>query len=121
MWIGIAAALLVGMGSMRAQVLINSGEIAGSVHAANGRPVANAAITLRDPDRGISQTVLSDNDGVYRVPLVPPSTYLVEFAASGHVAETFEGVRVNVGEAVRLDATLQSADVAQFKVDVTTT
>ncbi len=92
--------------SARAQLRIDTGEITGTVRGENNSPLTKAHVVVRDADRGISQSTITSDEGRYRIPLLPPSTYTVEIGAPGYIVESFRNVQVNVGESVRLDATL---------------
>lgn len=110
-----AAALLLGLGVMRGQILTSGAVLTGLVHDEKGVPVSAAVVTIRDPVRGITDSARSGTDGDYRLPLLPPSTYDVEIAAQGYIPASFKAVRLNVGETVKLDATLVFAG-ARFSV-----
>ncbi len=112
-----AASLLLSVGLLRGQILTSGAVLTGLVHDEKGVPVAAAIVTVRDPVRGVTDTVVSDNRGYFRLSLVPPSTYNIEIAAEGYIPVTFNAVALNVGETVKLGATLVFAG-ARFTVDV---
>jgi hypothetical protein len=92
--------------SAYAQLRIDTGELTGTVRREDNSPLANARVLVRDAERGIAQSTLTGSDGVYRIALLPPDTYLVEVAAPGYVVESFRDVQIHVGESVRLDVAL---------------
>jgi hypothetical protein len=111
-------ALLLSLGMGRGQILTSGAVLTGSVHDEKGAPIPSAVVTLRDPARGVADSARSGAEGEYRVPLLPPSTYDIEIAAPGYAVASFKDVRLNVGETVKLDASLVFVG-ARFSVNVT--
>ncbi len=95
-----------------------TGEIQGTLKDANGAVVPNVSLTVTGVNVGFNRTVVSDEEGGFRVRQIPPGTYTVEAAAtSGFTAKKKQGVQVVLGQAVTVDFEL-SAGVGAT-VDVT--
>ncbi len=118
--LGTVAVLVLTTALACAQLRVDTGELTGTVRGENEKPIANARVTARNADRGISQSTLTDAAGVYRLPLLQPTAYLVEIAAPGYAVESFPDIPINVGDAVRLDANLAFTP-ARFQTTVEAT
>ena len=91
---------------------VSSGELRGVVVDAKGGAIANAKVTVTAPERGISRPTATEADGGYRVLLLPPGVYTVRVEAQGFATQILPGVRVQVGETVTLNATLEVGAVS---------
>lgn len=83
----------------------NSGSIAGTVHDPTGALVPGATVTVTN-DQGFSQTVTSDDQGNYVVP-VPPGTYKVAVAEQGFKTLEITSIVVVAGQVQRADASIE--------------
>jgi hypothetical protein len=101
----------------RAQLTADSGEITGIVVDEQAAKVPAVKVSLVSAERGLIRVTVSGPDGTYRFPLVAPARYRVEFEADQFEKRVSQEVVVNVGETVRLDATLSLAGL-QVNVDV---
>lgn len=78
----------------------------GRVLDASGASIPNAAVTVTDPDRGLSITVRAAADGRYHVGPLPAGVYRVVSEAAGFRAEVIEQLTIDVGRVVVRDFTL---------------
>ncbi len=85
----------------------------GTVTDANGAVVANATITLTDPQTGFSRSAKTSNQGEYQFLQVPPATYVVTAAAPGFANMKQEGVRLLVSTPGTLDFTMKVASASE--------
>jgi hypothetical protein len=81
------------------------GTIRGRVLDASGSAIAQAQITLRDADKGVSFATRSDALGLYQAEL-PRGTYELEASAPGFASVRRTGVLLSLGSTVALDLTL---------------
>jgi hypothetical protein len=87
------------------QSLGNAGTIEGTVVDQSGAAFPKAAITIRNPVSGYSQTTTSGSDGTFRLSNIPPNPYHMEVTASGF--RTFaEDVTIRGSIPVQVKATL---------------
>lgn len=80
--------------------------IQGTITDANGGAVPNVKVEVRNVDTGITQTVTTDTEGRYRVPLLPSGDYEVRVTASGFQPLLRRGITLSVGQDAVADATL---------------
>ncbi len=82
------------------------GSLRGTVRSFTGDPIGNALLVLRTVD-GTSLTVLTDNNGAYTFPEVPPSDtpHLLTVEAPGHATQVND-VLVTSGSELELDVTM---------------
>lgn len=91
---------------------ISSGQLSGVITDPKGGAIPNAKLTATSPERGITRTSTTEGDGSYRIVLLPPGLYSVRIEAQGFATRIFSEVRVQVGETVGLNATLEVGAVA---------
>lgn len=113
-WLGLSFSLL----TASAVLAQTSGTIDGTVRDATGAPIPAATITVTNTARGTSQTVVSNQDGEYVVPFLPPGNYQVSVEKSGFGKEQSAPTQLDVDQRARLDFSLKPGLVSQT-VEVT--
>jgi hypothetical protein len=98
--------LLVLVGQLAFAQGAASGDLHVTVKDQKGNSVANATVTVRDPDKGLERTGAGDGQGGYSVHLLPPGTYSVRVEAPGFAKTDVTGVSVTVGGQAELPVTL---------------
>ncbi len=88
-----------------AQSQATTGQIVGVVKDSAGAVIVGATITATSPATGFTQTVNSNDDGLYRIVLLPPGDYRVTITKQGF-AETAANVNIGVGRTADLNVTL---------------
>ena len=94
-----------------------SASITGFILDPDGRPVANAPVTLSDPARASVRTATTDGSGFYQITNLPPATYRIAAHAPGLEQAEPSEVKITAGTPVRVDLTVGLAGVKQ-RVDV---
>src|SRR3990170_3284068 len=61
----------------------SSGSLTGVVRNASGKPVAGAMVKVRNSDRGVTFTVISQGQGRYRASNLPAGKYTVQGLGGG--------------------------------------
>jgi outer membrane receptor protein involved in Fe transport len=90
-----------------AQSQATGGDIEGRVVDPNGAAVPGATVTARNRQTGLEKTATSNEDGVYRIILLPPGQYTVSTSAvQGFQPTTLQNVTVTVGSRTPLDISL---------------
>ena len=82
---------------------METGTITGVVHDKSGAVIASAHVTIRNAATGLANNSVTDSQGLYVSPPLPPGDYNVEFEAAGF-RKLQEHVRLEVGQRVAADA-----------------
>lgn len=77
-----------------------SGDIKGTIRDSSGTLMQSVQVTIVDTGKGIRRTAVTDSDGQYRVPGLPPANYEVSVAKSGFASQVQKNVVLNLGETV---------------------
>ena len=101
LWLGIFLSLSLAAWGQ------DSASITGTVTDPSGAAVANARVTLSNPEHGINRETDTNGDGQYLVSGVPPGLYKLTFAAPGFKKYEAAGLILRVAQKARADAELQ--------------
>lgn len=114
---GVLAALLTGglVGSARAQSA--SGSIEGTVVDQSRAVLPGVTITLLQSALAADRTVVSDENGVFRAPLLPVGVYELTATLAGFEPAKHTDMRLTVGRTITLRIDMRVAGVAET-VDV---
>src|ERR1700682_3166751 len=97
-----------------------TGTLTGTVTDPKGLAMANATVTVHSADTGIDlKPVMSNEAGVYVVPLLPPGKYDVTASQAGFATVQHKGVTLQIGQTVRVDVEMP-VQSQQSLVTVTT-
>jgi hypothetical protein len=91
---------------------VATGTIVGTVSDANG-VVPAATVTIREVNRGTSDTFVTDATGSYTAPFLSPGTYSVEVAVQGFKKWVRGGVILQVNQRARVDVSLELGGVEE--------
>lgn len=89
------------------------GTITGTVIDPTGAAVPDAQVTARNSSTGLTQTVRTNDDGLYTFLYLPVGTYTVVTEKAGFRKAEAPGVQVNVNTTVRLDMQLTVGGIDQ--------
>jgi hypothetical protein len=104
-----------------AQSQANSGNIEGRVFDLAGAAVPGVLITATNQENGFAKSVESDNEGNYRIILLPPGKYNVNTRPpAGFKSAPYTNVTVTVGALTPLDIQLVVGNADTVTVDVST-
>ncbi|HJR07430.1 MAG TPA: carboxypeptidase regulatory-like domain-containing protein [Pyrinomonadaceae bacterium] len=105
LWLCASLALTASLAFSQSQA--TSGNIEGRVLDPNGAAVPGVNVTATNQQTGFEKTATSDEEGNYRIILLPPGTYkVVATGAQGFQPATLENAAVTVGGQTNLDITL---------------
>src|SRR5687768_15538408 len=90
-----------------------AGTISGYVRDTSGAVVPNAVVTAVSTEQQLTRSVVSDGTGFYNLLAMQSGTYDVSVTAPGFEKLVQGGVRLTLGENLRLDATLKVGSVQQ--------
>src|SRR5512138_2363811 len=91
----------------------STGALTGSVSDPRGAVVAGANVKATNESTGESRTSVTESDGTYRIPLLPPGKYRVEISGSGFKTATLPAITVVVTEIVRLNVELEVGEMTE--------
>ena len=91
----------------------STGSISGQVLNEVGAVLPGVTVTATSPAQIGALTAVTNEEGVYRFPSVPPGEYRLEFALSGFRTLVREGIRVRLGFNAAVGATLGVASVEE--------
>ncbi len=93
---------------------VTTATMVGTVSDASGGQVPNAKVTARNADTGLTRTVMSSEDGNYRIESLPVGNYSIEVAASTGFKKAFKsGIVLQVNDTVRTDFALEVGEVSE--------
>jgi len=98
-----------------------TGRITGTIKDPRGAVVAGATITATNKATGEERSAVTDDGGVFSVPLLPPGDYKVRISAKGFSPAAVESVRVAITESATINADLKVGDITGTAVTVTDT
>lgn len=87
---------------------VTTATVLGSITDPGGAAVPAASVTARNIDTGLTRTVVTDDDGNYRIEFLPVGNYVVEVkATSGFKRALRESIVLRVGDTARIDVALE--------------
>jgi outer membrane receptor protein involved in Fe transport len=104
--------LLIITSTVQAQRL--TGAIRGEVTDDSGGPLPGVNVTVSGTALiGGSQLAVTDADGNYRFPALPPGTYKLQFALEGFQPVTYDEVRVVLGTSIEQNVSMNLSKVSE--------
>src|SRR6202171_3107235 len=91
----------------------NQGRITGTVTDKSGGVSADATVTVKDVQRGVSRTLTTGESGEYNAPNLLPGTYAVRAEAKGFKVVERQNILLEVGKEIRVDLPLQRGEISQ--------
>src|ERR1051326_5225599 len=89
-------------GTLRAQGVGSSGDIAGTITDPSGAGIPKAAIIATETDKGIQHVTETDTSGKYRLAGLPPATYDLTVKIADFQTAIQKGIILKVGATVRI-------------------
>src|SRR5688572_4602462 len=99
--------ILAGSIASFAQADVSSSTLKGRVTDHNGDSIAGVTVTAVNGERGLTRTTMTDDDGIYRIPLVQPGTYEIRVSAKGFGSQIVSGAVLTIGQIAVRDFQLQ--------------
>jgi hypothetical protein len=115
-WAVLAHLLLAGCtltANMASAQTAQSGALSGTVTDPSGRVIQGVPVTATSTTTGHTQTAVTQSDGKYTVPLLPPDTYRVVVAEKNFKTIVFDRVRIEITETATLNVQLRIGSVAE--------
>lgn len=120
LWKGMIVGLLTVSPIVTATAQTFRGSILGMVSDPAGAAVAEATVTVRNVDTGLTRSTITDTTGTFFIPELPIGTYELTAQKSGFQTATVKGLRVEVAGERRVDVTLAPGRVEE-RVEVRAT
>ena len=111
-WAILAVALVLSM-AIPALAQSGRGTISGVVKDASGSVAPGVSVSATNKGTNAATTVTTNADGLYSLRNLPIGIYSVNFALSGFLPYTQEGIALGLGETITLDHTLTLGGVAE--------
>ena len=96
-----------------AQSQATNGSIEGKIVDASGAVLPGVTVTLTNVDTGVERVVVTNENGLFRAPLLPLGTYKVAAELQGFKRFEETGVTVSVGETAVVNATMSVGQVSE--------
>ena len=93
--------------AMAARSQTATGTIVGTVTDSSGAAVASAKVTVTNASTNAKIEVITNAEGDFTAPLLPPGSYSVAVSAAGFKAFEQTGIRLQVQQQARVDVVLQ--------------
>jgi outer membrane receptor protein involved in Fe transport len=107
----ILALLLLGVSLALGQAV--TGSLVGTITDAGGAAVPGAKITITETNTGRAHNAVSNSEGGYVLPYLPPGTYKVEVEKQGFRKFVQDDVQLNTGATLRVNAALQVGNITE--------
>src|SRR5207302_8196571 len=88
-------------------------EVTGRVTDQTGAVVIGARLTVIGVDTGVKRETTSNDQGNYTIPLLNPGNYQITVVKEGFRPINRSGITLNVGQAARLDFSLDVGSVTE--------
>jgi hypothetical protein len=98
---------------LTAAAQVTTATIVGAISDSSGAILPGAHVTARNVDTGLTRTVISGEDGAYRLEFLPVGNYVLEVTASGLQKTTRGGIVLQVNDTVRVDVSLTVGKVTE--------
>src|SRR3954451_23893606 len=95
----VSAFLFVTSCVLNAQV---AGRISGFIRDPSGANIAGASVTAVSDEQQLTRAVQSDNTGFFNLLAMPPGVYTLTVESAGFERSAQTGVRLALGESLRL-------------------
>jgi hypothetical protein len=96
-----------------AQVSATTGSINGKVSDATGGVLPGVTVTIASPSMQGTRSDVTDQQGDYRFPAVPPGEYRITYELTGFGAVVREGVRVGLGFTATVNIEMRVASLQE--------
>ena len=106
-------ALVICLVAVPARAQIDTGSITGVVLDETGAALPGVTITARNPDTGLIRTAVTNEQGRYIVPALPPSQYSLTAELPGFATIERPEITVNVGSALDVNFSMQVAGLEE--------
>jgi hypothetical protein len=90
-----------------------TGTVVGTVSDPSGAVVPGARVTVRNQETNATREALTNGDGDFSVPLLPPAVYQVAVEKEGFRRSLYSDLKLDVDQTARVDFTLQVGKLSE--------
>src|ERR1043166_6941495 len=87
--------------------------LVGTVTDPGGAAVANAQVTARNVETGLSRTVTSGDEGTYRIEFLPVGKYTIDVTLAGFKRANVSDIVLEVNDTKRVDVSLSVGQISE--------
>jgi Carboxypeptidase regulatory-like domain/TonB-dependent Receptor Plug Domain/TonB dependent receptor len=109
LWAATLMMLLIGADRAAAQ----NASVTGTVTDPSGGVMPGAVVTAHNQETGLSRSATTADNGQYRVPALPPGSYLVTAELSGFTTEQVEDLVLVIDQTATINFSMKPAAVAE--------
>jgi hypothetical protein len=109
--IGFLAALL--WAALATTAYAQNAQIAGAVKDSSGAIIPGATVTARNVETGLVRSAVTDAQGEYRLPSLPPGQYAVQAELSGFSTETRPDIVLIIEQTALINFALKPAAISE--------
>src|SRR5690349_17872450 len=110
LWL-VCATLLAGSSAFAQNLAIS--RLTGPVKDAQGAVLPGVTVTATSPALIGTQVAVTEANGSYQFPALPPGTYTLKFELSGFQAQTRQNITLAISQTLNIDAQLQVASLQE--------
>jgi len=93
-----------------------TGSLSGKVADTSGGGVPGVTVEVKSVSLQGVRTTVTDSEGLYRLPLLPPGEYSISYKLEGFAAESRRGIIIALGKDSAIDITLKPAAAQEITV-----
>ena len=113
----IPAVLFLVLGPCCWSQTASTGALTGEVLDPSGRAIVHASVDATDPNTAVSRSIVTDDQGQFVLPLLPPGSYQLTVKKDGYSQGQSLRVAIPVTETIRVSIPMNVAGITQ-KVEV---
>jgi len=88
-------------------------QITGRITDPSGAVLAAAKVAVTNLETGIERRTISNDEGYYTVPLLPPGSYRMDLEMTGFMPISRSGITLTVNQTARIDFLMQLGQVTE--------
>ncbi|MGB7284790.1 MAG: TonB-dependent receptor [Candidatus Acidiferrum sp.] len=108
-----AALILISLGARSVLAQDVTASIYGTVTDPSGAAIADATVTAKSVERGISYTAVTDSGGLYRISQLPVGNYELRVEKQGFQTTAYPAFTLALNQSARIDVSLKVGQVNQ--------
>lgn len=102
-----AGLLILSLLAFKPEADAQNAQLSGIISDENSALIVGARLTLSNVDTSVTRRAVTNKDGYYSIPFVPPGNYQLNVLADGFRPVTRNNLSINVDQAARIDFTLE--------------